>query len=194
MHPAALIGSQALAGGHHEPVPRPEAGAFGVGITGRLEIAAIVAGIEGVVGRPPVGGNRAHRILDQVGCAGPLCQAHGGGKELQRLDESNQSLAPEPARTARGHMHARRKGEQDGNLPIRRQPIPHIRTDADNIPVPRFTGRMPKVHAVAEEAGLGPRLDHVSGVIEEADDDRLNHASAVNHGSFAWTAALSRRQ
>jgi hypothetical protein len=73
--------------------------------------------------------------------------------------------------------------EEDRDLREGREPVPDIGPDPDDVPAPSLPGWMLPVHAVAEIAGFGPRLDHAAGVVEEADDDpSLRHGGRRGNG------------
>ena len=62
----------------------------------------------------------------------------------------------------------------------------HVGADADDVALAGFAGRVLQVDAVAEVAGLGPRLDEGGGEVEAADDDGSGHLRLRNRYRNHW--------
>ncbi len=124
---------------------------------------------------PPVGADGANRIIDEVGAVAPCSEADEPFEQLQGLDNAAETLAAEVGAAGDGGVGAGRKEGSEGHGVIGRQPLAHVGSNADDIALAGFAGRVLKVYAVAEVAGINSRLDERGGEVEATDDDGGRH-------------------
>ena len=178
MHFGAENGHHGLVLGQLEAATRPEACALGVSFAELAlggQVAGVVAGVEAEVRRPPIGADGTHRVLDEVRALAPSGEAGGPLEQLQSLDDAAEAFAAKVGAAGNGCVGARREEGGESYGAVGRQPLAHVDADADDVALAGFTGRVLQVDAVAEVAGVGPRLDQRSGEVETANDDWGRH-------------------
>jgi len=171
MHFAAFERRYPLRFGHDEFIACPEAGFFGIGIIRRGCIPAIIARIKGVIWLPPIVRNCADRVFDHIWSLSPFGKTNCCFKQLKCVDKGTEAFILKPSRATYSNMSAGRKGKEYLNRRIRRQPFPDISTNTNDVAVLLLAREMVEIHAVAKKTCFGPGRDHISRVVEQADDN-----------------------
>ena len=178
MHFGAEDGHHGLGLGQLKAATGPQAGALGVCFAELVlsgQVAGVVAGVEAEVWGPPIGADGTYWVLDEEGSLTPGGEAGGPLEQLQGFDDAAEALAAEMGTAGNGGVGARREERGEGHGAVGRQPLAHVGPHADDVTLAGFAGWVLQVDAVAEVAGISPRLHKRGGEVEAADDDGKWH-------------------
>lgn len=85
------------------------------------------------------------------------------------------------------------KREQNLDARKRREPLPDIGSDANDVATAGLPFGVLEIDAIAEEAGVSPRFDHGGGVIEKAEDDFMGQGGGLPRIQAASQGEEGRR-
>ena len=147
---------------HHKSTVCPQAGLLCVGITGRVEITAVVAWVKGNVRFAPVGAESRDRIFQHPWRARHLGDNPASLDQLQGVCQSAKPFGFKPSRTADGQMCTWREGKHGLPFLRRRSPFVEINADPDQIPIAVYPRLVLDVDNPALMACLQPGFHHIS--------------------------------
>ena len=155
---------------HHKSAACPQAGLLCVGITGRVEITAVVARIKGNVRFAPVCAQSRYRIFQHPWRARYFSDDPASLDQLQGVCQSAESLVAEPPRAADGQMRAWREGKHGLPFLRRRSPSVEINADPDQIPIAVDSRLVLNIDDPALMACLKPGFHHISRSVAQTQN------------------------